>query len=65
MRLVITEIPSGLWVQLEGFARAIHSSLNPTEVAFQVANEGRRLIQCDRVSVAARSPARRMSTMAS
>src|SRR5262249_25624574 len=43
-----------LWVQLEGFARAIHSSLNPTEVAFNVANEGRRLIECDRVSVAAR-----------
>jgi hypothetical protein len=41
-----------LWVQLETFARKIHSSLNPTEVAYVVANEGRRLIDCDRVSVA-------------
>jgi hypothetical protein len=41
-----------LWVQLESFARKIHASLNPTEVAYLVANEGRRLIDCDRVSVA-------------
>src|SRR4051794_8208989 len=40
-----------LWAQLEAFARTIHGSLNPTEVAFHVANEGRRLIECDRVSV--------------
>ncbi len=43
-----------LWVQLEGFARSIHGSLNPTEVGYLVANDGRRLIECDRVSVAAR-----------
>ncbi len=43
-----------LWTQLEAFARNIHTSLNPTEVAIQVANEGRRLIDCDRVSVAIR-----------
>jgi hypothetical protein len=41
-----------LWVQLETFARKIHASLNTTEVAYVVANEGRRLIDCDRVSVA-------------
>jgi hypothetical protein len=41
-----------LWVQLETFARKIHATLNPTEVAYIVANEGRRLIDCDRVSVA-------------
>jgi hypothetical protein len=41
-----------LWVQLESFARKIHNSLHPTEVAYVVANEGRRLIDCDRVSVA-------------
>ncbi|MFQ3650787.1 MAG: GAF domain-containing protein [Gemmataceae bacterium] len=40
-----------LWSQLELFARTIHGSLNPTEVAYHVANEGRRLIECDRVSV--------------
>jgi biotin carboxyl carrier protein len=43
-----------LWTQLEAFARQIHGSLNPTEVAYLVANEGRRLIECDRVSVAQR-----------
>jgi hypothetical protein len=41
-----------LWTQLETFAREIHASLDPTRVAFQVANEGRRLIGCDRLSVA-------------
>ena len=43
-----------VWTQLEVFARQVHASLNPTEVAYQVANEGRRLIECDRVSVAVR-----------
>jgi hypothetical protein len=43
-----------LWTQLEAFARQIHGSLNPTEVGYVVANEGRRLIDCDRVSVALR-----------
>jgi hypothetical protein len=41
-----------IWSQLEGFAREVHASLEPTRVAFQVANEGRRLIGCDRLSVA-------------
>lgn len=41
-----------LWTQLESFAREIHASLDPTRVAYHVANEGRRLIGCDRVSVA-------------
>lgn len=43
-----------LWTQLEAFARQIHGSLNPVEVGYLVANEGRRLIDCDRVSVAQR-----------
>jgi hypothetical protein len=43
-----------VWTQLEAFARQVHASLHPTEVAYQVANEGRRLIECDRVSVAVR-----------
>ncbi len=43
-----------LWTQLEAFARQIHASLNPMEVGYVVANEGRRLIDCDRVSVAQR-----------
>lgn len=43
-----------LWTQLEAFARQIHGSLNPVEVAYLVANEARRLIACDRVSVGVR-----------
>jgi hypothetical protein len=43
-----------VWSQLEAFARQIHSSLNPTEVAYLVANEGRRIVECDRVSVGLR-----------
>jgi len=43
-----------VWTQLEAFTRQIHNSLNPTEVSYIVANEGRRLIECDRVSVATR-----------
>jgi len=41
-----------LWNQLEQFTREVHKSLDPREAAYTIANEGRRLIQCDRVSVA-------------
>lgn len=41
-----------LWQQVEQFSRAIHGSLDPKETAYTLANEGRLLIQCDRVSVA-------------
>jgi hypothetical protein len=47
-----------VWTRLEAFSRAVHSSLNPTEVAYQVANEGRRLVGCDRISVAVRTSGR-------
>jgi hypothetical protein len=47
-----------VWTQLEAFARQIHASLNPTEVAYLVANEGRRLVECDRISVAVREAKR-------
>lgn len=43
-----------VWERLEGFSRRIHDSLHPTEVAFLVANEGRQLAGCDRLSVALR-----------
>ncbi|HEY4759706.1 MAG TPA: efflux RND transporter periplasmic adaptor subunit, partial [Thermoguttaceae bacterium] len=43
-----------LWTQLEDFARVVHASLNPRETAYTIANEGRRLIDCDRLSVAIR-----------
>lgn len=41
-----------LWIELEAFTRLIHRSLDPTVVGYRIANEGRRLIGCDRVSVA-------------
>lgn len=41
-----------LWQQADSFARASHESLDLKETCYIVANEGRRLIGCDRVSVA-------------
>jgi multidrug efflux pump subunit AcrA (membrane-fusion protein) len=41
-----------LWQQLENFTREAHKSLDPRQVAYTIANEGRRLIECDRVTVA-------------
>ena len=43
-----------LWSRLEDFTRTVHASLEPIETAYTIANEGRRLIECDRVSVAIR-----------
>ncbi len=43
-----------VWTQLEVFSRQVHGSLNPTEVAYTVSNEGRRLIGCDRITVGIR-----------
>ena len=44
-----------LWVLLEDFTRTIHENLDPKLTAYTVANEGRRLIGCDRVSIALRN----------
>jgi hypothetical protein len=44
-----------LWIQLEAFARQVHGSLNPVEVSYWIANEGRRLVECDRISVGVRT----------
>jgi len=41
-----------LWAQLENFTRLVHKGLDPRSTAYTIANEGRRLIECDRVSVA-------------
>ena len=41
-----------LWQQADSFARSAHESLDLQETSFIVANEGRRLIGCDRVSIA-------------
>ncbi|MDR2345383.1 MAG: GAF domain-containing protein [Planctomycetaceae bacterium] len=43
-----------LWTLLEDFTRSIHLSLDVNETAYTVVNEGRRLIECDRVSIALR-----------
>src|SRR3954447_10006828 len=41
-----------LWNQLEGFTHQIHGSLDLKETAYSVANDGKRLVGCDRLSVA-------------
>jgi multidrug efflux pump subunit AcrA (membrane-fusion protein) len=41
-----------MWTQLEEFAHVVHDSLNVRETAYTIANEGRRLIECDRLTVA-------------
>ena len=43
-----------LWARLEDFTRSVYASLDPIEAAYTIANEARRLIECDRVSVAIR-----------
>ncbi len=43
-----------LWARLEDFTRGVHGSLDPQQTAYTIANEARRLIECDRVSVALR-----------
>lgn len=39
------------WNQIEAFIRTVHGGLNPRQVAYLIANEGKRLIQCERLSV--------------
>lgn len=41
-----------LWERLEFFIRSVHRSLDPKDTVFTIANEGRRLAEVDRVSVA-------------
>ncbi len=41
-----------MWARLEQFIRATHQSLDTRQTVFAIANEGRRLIDCDRLSVA-------------
>ena len=43
-----------LWAQADQFSRLVHHNLDLRETAYTIANEGRRLIGCDRVSVALR-----------
>jgi hypothetical protein len=41
-----------LWGRLDQFLRCIHESLDIQRTAYHLANEGQRLIDCDRVTVA-------------
>lgn len=41
-----------LWAQADQFSRAVHQSLDVRETCYTVVNEGRRLMGCDRVSIA-------------
>ncbi|MDP7018418.1 MAG: HlyD family efflux transporter periplasmic adaptor subunit [Pirellulaceae bacterium] len=41
-----------LWAKADHFARLVHEGLETRETAYTIVNEGRRLIGCDRVSVA-------------
>lgn len=43
-----------LWEQLEAFTTLVHKALDSRETAYTIANEGRRLIGCDRVTVVLR-----------
>jgi hypothetical protein len=52
------------FIQIEAFARLIHTTLNPTEVAYHVANEGRKLIECDRLCVGVRHATKKVTVEA-
>ena len=49
-----------LWNQLEGFTHQIHGSLDLKETAYSVVNDGKRLVGCDRLSVALKLAGRTM-----
>jgi multidrug efflux pump subunit AcrA (membrane-fusion protein) len=40
-----------LWSELDRFSRAIHESLETLPTAYAIANDGRRIVGCDRLSV--------------
>ncbi|MFO0944453.1 MAG: HlyD family efflux transporter periplasmic adaptor subunit [Planctomycetota bacterium] len=40
------------WDQVEAYIRAVHGGLNPKQVSYLIANEAKKLIGCERVSVA-------------
>lgn len=40
------------WDQVETYIRAVHGGLNPKQVSYLIANEAKKLIGCERVSVA-------------
>jgi GAF domain-containing protein len=53
-QVVALDAQQSALAQVERFSRAVHESLNPVATAFVLANEGRRIIGCDRVGVLVR-----------
>jgi multidrug efflux pump subunit AcrA (membrane-fusion protein) len=51
-RLRQLEGSQSLWQQIEQLVQALHRSLDVNQTAYAVVNEGRRMIGCDRVSLA-------------
>ncbi|MEM7455066.1 MAG: HlyD family efflux transporter periplasmic adaptor subunit [Planctomycetota bacterium] len=51
-RLRLFNEQQNMWQQLEAFIREVHSGLDLNQTVYTIANEGRRLIDSDRVSVA-------------
>ena len=49
-----------LWNQLEGFTHQIHGTLDLKETSYAVVNDGKRLVGCDRLSVALKIGGRTM-----
>lgn len=49
---------AALWSQFEQFTERVHAGLDVDHIAAAIANDGRRLIGCDRVTVAVRSGGR-------
>lgn len=47
-----------LWTRLEQFGHAVHQSLDLKQTAYTLANEARRLIECDRVTIVVRQRGR-------
>ncbi|MEI7781661.1 MAG: hemolysin D, partial [Planctomycetota bacterium] len=50
-QLVTLDSQQTALAQVDRFSRAVHESLDPVATAFVLANEARRIIGCDRVSV--------------
>ncbi len=53
-QVVVLDAQQSALAQVERFSRAVHESLDPLATAFVLANEGRRIIGCDRVGVLVR-----------
>ncbi len=53
-RLRSFQMQQELWRDIDQFSRSVHGSLDTDQTAFVIANDGRRIVGCDRISVATR-----------